>query len=273
MELRSVNETARSAAMLRALHLLVDGEPKIFRDDLALPLAGIEEEQAVSLWKSGVLPPSSGWVLRNRYTEDLLAQTEEIEQYVILGAGLDSFAYRNAGRLGRMRVYEVDDPPMQAWKRRRLEELRIETPSELSFAPCDFETMAIGEALDRAGFVPTRPALVAWLGVTQYLTTQAIYSTLEWAASLATGSHIVLTYIVPGGEASAKRKRFAKLGIAFETFFTPEKIERLLRQAGFNEVVHLDPAAAQREYFRARDDGLEAPTVERLVSGIVSPGN
>jgi methyltransferase (TIGR00027 family) len=269
MKLRGVNETARSAAMLRALHLLVDGEPKIFRDDLALPLSGIEEEQALSLWKSGVLPPTSGWVLRNRYTEDLLAQMVEIEQYVILGAGLDSFACRNAGRLGRMRVYEVDDPPMQAWKRHRLEELRIETPPELSFAPCDFETMRISQALDQAGFVPTRPALVAWLGVTQYLTAEAIHSTLEWAASLATRSHIVPTHVVPGDEASARRKRFAKMGIAFETFFTPEEIERLLRQAGFDEVVHLDPTAAQQEYFQGRDDGLEAPTVERLVTGIV----
>lgn len=269
MEIRGVHETARSAALLRALHILVDGEPKIFRDDLALPLCGLEAEEAVSLWKSGILRPTSGWVLRNRYAEDLLAQAPQIEQYVILGAGLDSFAYRNVGRLGALHVYEVDDPPMQSWKRRRLEELGIQTPPELSFAPCDFETMTTREALDRAGFVPTRPAVVTWLGVTQYLSRAAISSTFEWAASLATSSRIILTYVVPGDEASAVRKRFAERGIAFETFFTPEEMEGLLRHAGFDEVVHLDPAVAQEQFFGGRDDGLEAPTMERLVTAVV----
>lgn len=270
--LSGVHMTAFGAARMRARHLIVDGHPKILEDHFAQQLLGIDADEIVSSTNTPLsLDPrvASTWILRSRFAEDRLAaaRTRNVHQYVILGAGLDSYAVRNAESLDGLIVYEVDDPPLQQWKRQRLQELQIATPANLRFVACDFETTSLAEALGASTFDADAPAEVSWLAVTQYLTREAIVETLRWAASLATGSEVVLTYVVPGEVAEANKSKLATLGIRFETFFTPDEIVAVLEEAGLVGVQHLTPEEAQRAYFEGRTDGLIAPEAERLVIG------
>jgi methyltransferase (TIGR00027 family) len=190
-------------------------------------------------------------------------------QYVILGAGLDSYALRHAADLNELIVFEVDDPALHAWKQARLRTLGLETPKQLRFAPRDFERCSVTEALAVAGFAPEKPAFTSWLGVTQYLSTASINNTLRWAASCAPGSEIVLTFVVPGPEAEAEKALLASMNVDFTTFFTPDQITDVLRDAGFHQIEHFPPEKANDIYFDGRTDGLRAPTLEQLVSAIV----
>ncbi len=267
--LSAVHRSAIGAAAMRAAHLLDAAEPKIFRDEFAMTLAGLTDAQvrfmAQVLVAINGADGEAGWVLRARYAEDELARLgARVAQYVVLGAGLDSFALRHAARLGDLRVFEVDDPPMQAWKRDRLKDLGIVAPPQLRFAPCDFETTEIAAALDAAGFRPL-PTFASWLAVTQYLSRPAIDRTLRWASTLPPGSSLLLTFIVPGPEADALKEKLAPMGLQFATFFTPLEMTRQLAAAGFESIRHLTPAEADAVYFAGRTDGLRAPTLERLV--------
>src|SRR5262249_1214461 len=149
--------------------------------------------------------------LRGRYTEDRLAVARaRFNQYVILGAGLDSYALRHAADLNELNVFEVDDAPVQAWKQARLEALGLQVPGQLRFAPFDFERQSIPAALADAGFASEAPAFISWLGVTQYLSPGSVNDTLRWAASCAPGSEIVLTFVVPGPEAEEEKKLLSR---------------------------------------------------------------
>src|SRR5215831_1256196 len=167
--------TAVGAAFLRAAHLTEDGNPKIFQDTLARALVGRELttllENAVQSWPPEILPVARvAMVTRAHYTEDRLLQRYHagVEQYVILGAGLDTFGYRRPDVLGALRVFEVDHPMAQAWKRERLREAGIQEPVGVRFVPVDFERESLQEELARMGFRLDAPAFVSWLGVTQY---------------------------------------------------------------------------------------------------------
>jgi methyltransferase (TIGR00027 family) len=253
------------------LHLLRDGDPKILRDDFALPLSGVSEEEAEARRAGFPHHTAAGWVLRSRYAEDRLAAARgRLNQYVILGAGLDSYALRHAADLNDLTVFEVDDPPIQMWKQARLKALGLEVPPQLRFAPCDFERSSVASALAAADFVPKAPAFISWLGVTQYLSVASVNDTLRWAAGCAPGSEIVLTFVVPGAEAERERTLLTTLlNIDFSTFFTPDQMTDVLRQAGFRQVEHFTPERANSVYFQGRSDGLRAPTLERLVSATV----
>jgi methyltransferase (TIGR00027 family) len=273
-ELSGVHETAVNVAAIRAVHLLRDGEPKVLRDDYALALTGWSEEQALSYAdRSRELLPSmyTTWICRARFAEDrlALARARGVSQYVVLGAGLDSFALRHAERLGDLVVYEVDDPPMQAWKRWRLRQLDVSAPPGLRFVPCDFEQQRVGDALMVAGFDADAAAFVSWLGVTQYLTRPAIAETLRWAGGLAGGSEILAAYLVPSAEVERAKPLFAARGTPFETFLEPSDMDALLTEVGLG-AEHVSPEYLDAVYFRDRDDGLRAPTGERLVLGLVS---
>jgi methyltransferase (TIGR00027 family) len=269
-----VHITAVGAARRRAAHLLCDGEPKILSDDLALALSGGDRDGLVAAVERGeLIGQNSAWVLRSRYAEDLLdaATRRGVRQYVILGAGLDSFAFRPGTRLGELRVFEVDDPPMQAWKRRRLADLGIAVPEQCRFAPCDFETTNIGDALARVGFAAGAPSFVSWLSVIQYLSRDAIEATLQWIATLAPGTEVVLTFVLPGPHSEAAAEHIQRrTGARFETFFTPEDMTEVLHRCGLSAVRHLEPADAGARYFTGRTDGMRAPVIERLVSASVA---
>jgi methyltransferase (TIGR00027 family) len=266
-----VHRTAVGAAIVRASHLFRDAEPKILRDEFALPLSGVSQQEAEARLAQFPNHTSAGWVLRSRYTEDRLAAARvSVNQYVILGAGLDSYALRHASDLNELVVFEVDDPVVQAWKRARFKALGLEAPHQLRFTPCDFEHNSTASALADAGFSPNARAFISWLGVTQYLSPPSVSDTLRWAAGCAPGSEIILTFVVPGPEAEAEKALLAtRLNVAFTTFFTPDQMTGMLREAGFLQIEHFPPEQANAIYFGGRTDGLRAPTLEQLVSATV----
>jgi methyltransferase (TIGR00027 family) len=205
----------------------------------------------------------SRWLcVRARLAEDVVerAVAAATRQYVILGAGLDSFAYRRQDLLARLVVFEVDHPATQAWKRQRLAELGVELPANLVFAPVDFETQTLRAGLLAAGFDFAASAVFSWIGVTMYLTQAAIDATVETVAACAPESRIVLTYNLPPsalqGQGLAMQRRMSRLaggmGEPWISFFTPAEADALLRRCGFGDVEHFGPAEAIRTYFDDR---------------------
>src|SRR5580692_9554191 len=214
------SQTALFAAAARAAHLIVDREPVIFADELAAVLLGEQAEEFISYHRLHgthlVLSSARAQaVCRSRFTEDHLAARvrDGVSQYVILGAGLDSFAYRpqpavggpaaggpaagGPASRGMIRVFEVDHPASQQWKRGRLAAAGIAVPDHVSFVPLDFERDPLAGHLRQAGFNPDRPALVSWLGVTMYLTQAAISQTLAEIATFAPGTQLITDYMLP----------------------------------------------------------------------------
>ena len=268
--LTGLHGTAFSAAALRAWHTLAGEEPRIFRDDLALALTGMSEAEAIALGER--VPPASAstCVLRSRWTEDRLAEARgRLDQYVVLGAGLDSYALRMGEALGDLAVYEVDDPPFQRWKRDKVSELGLREPPQLRYVPCDFETASIADALAGTGFQADAPCFISWLGVTQYLTRQAIDETLRWAGERPAGSEIVLTFLESNAQAKQLRTNMAQTGVAVLSDFSTQEMTDIMQSAGFSRIEHLGPEAAQERFFKGRTDGLKAPEMQRLVSATV----
>jgi len=218
------------------------------------------------------VPPesASSCELRSRYTEDRLAAARgRLDQYVVLGAGADSYALRMGSKLGDLTVFEVDDPTFLAWKRQRIRELGLKEPEQLRFTPCDFETTSVADALAAAGFDAARPCFISWLGVTQYLTPEATAQTLRWAGQCAPGSEIVLTFQDENARSAAVGKKMAEGGVTSLTHFLPEDMLALLRSSGFTQIDYLPPEIANERYFRDRADGLRAPMVQHLVSATI----
>ena len=274
--------TAVGAAFLRAAHLTEDGDPKIFQDTLAYALVGCElatllENVLQQSWPPEILPVARvAMVTRARYTEDRLLQRyqAEVDQYVILGAGLDTFGYRRPDILGTLHIFEVDHPTAQAWKRERLRAAGIHEPVGLQFVPVDFEHESLQEGLARREFRWDAPAFVSWLGVTQYLTPAAIQSTLDLLGSFALGSEIALTYVVPDALRDDVDRAFADAAARLTaarsepwlTFFHPADFEALVRTSGFTSVEHFGPdEAAVQPYFHNRTDCLRPQGLERCV--------
>lgn len=181
---------------------------------------------------------------------------------MILGAGLDSFAYRRPDLVDRLRIFEVDHPASQAWKRARLAELGVSLPANLVFAPVDFERQALGSGLLEAGVDLAAPAVFSWLGVSMYLTMEAIESTLGALTAAAPGSRVAMTYNLPlralsgaGHQAeSALGPMASGMGEPMISFFEPAEMEALLRRLGFVDIRHFGPAEAVATYYAGRDD-------------------
>jgi methyltransferase (TIGR00027 family) len=216
--------------------------------------------------------PRAAMVARARFIEDLVRE-EGVAQYVLLGAGLDTFAFRKppAG----LQIFEVERPLPQEWKRRRLAELGWAIPGELHFVPVDFEAgVSWLDSLSAAGFDRTRPALVASAGVSMYLTHEAIVAMLREAATLAPGSTFVMTFLLPmemlaaeerAGMETARRGAQAG-GTPFISFFAPDEMLALAHAAGFRQAWHVSPAELAEQYFSGRSDGLApAATGEQIL--------
>jgi methyltransferase (TIGR00027 family) len=255
-------------AAARALHR-EEPQPWVLDDHLALGLAGDEGASITQRLRDELsavdLLAFSRWMcVRSRLAEDVVerAVAAGIRQYAILGAGLDSFAYRRPDLLARLRVFEVDHPASQAWKRERLAELGVRLPANLVFAPVDFETQTLRVGLLAAGFDFATAAVFSWIGVTMYLTQAAIEATLETVAACPPGSRIVLTYNLPlsalEGQGRAIGGRMSRVvgevGEPWISLFTPAEAEALLHRCGFGEVEHFGPAEAVRTYFAGRPD-------------------
>ena len=248
--------TALTAAAARAAHLVVDAEPLIFRDTLAFPLLGELAEELIEYHRAHgdhlvLAGARTAVTTRSRYTEDRLAAAVRngLTQYVVLGAGLDTFACRaTADRQDRpVRVFEVDHPATQRWKLARLAAARIGLPQTLAFVPADLETESPIDGLVRGGFDITRPALVSWLGVTMYLTREAIDQTLATIAGLAPGTELIVDHMLPERLRDADGQTyvdlvmpsFADRGEPWLTFLGPEDMAALLKRHGFDVVEHV----------------------------------
>ena len=265
------DNTAVRTALWRALHVEFDAPPHVFEDTVGVLLAAPAGD-----WRSRpdmspfTRPFRASIVARARFVEDLVAEevARGVEQYVILGAGLDTFAQRRSDLTSQLRVFEIDQPGPQEWKRRRLIEVGFDVPSFLRFVPVDFEAGdAWWERLLAAGFDATRPAVVASTGVSMYLTKEAIMATLRQVATLAPGSTFVMSFMLPiemldadvrpGVERAAEGARAS--GTPFVSFFTPDEMLALARDAGFKEVKHVSAAMLAERYFANRTDGLRPP--------------
>ena len=265
------DDTAVRVALWRALHVEIDSPPHVFEDEVGLKLAAPDDE-----WRSRpdmspfTRPFRASIVARARFVEDLVAQraAEGVGQYVILGAGLDTLVQRRPELSARLVVFEIDAPGPQAWKRQRLIELGFGIPSQLRLVPVDFEAGdAWWERLSAAGFDSAQPAIVASTGVSMYLTRDAIAATLRQVAALAPGSTLAMSFMLPieladpelrpGIERAAAGARAA--GTPFISFFTPEEMLSLAREAGFRDVQHVSAATLAERYFAGRADGLRPP--------------
>ena len=268
MEVGSPSRTALSAATHRAAHQLLD-VPKVFDDPLALRIicANAEKRIWVDLCQLQKKRSLRAFIaLRSRYAEDELARAIQrgIRQYVVLGAGLDTFGYRNPYPVSRLRVFEVDHPATQTWKRVRLREAEIAIPDSLTFAPVDFEQQTLADGLNRAGFRTDEPAFFSMLGVVVYLTKTAVMETFKFVASLPAGSEIVFDYGILSSMLSERQRsareylarRVADIGEPWITYFDPASLARDLRAMGFKQVDDLGPEAAKERYFKDRTDGL-----------------
>lgn len=270
--------TAVRVALWRAMHVEVDPPPYVLEDEIGLRLAAPDDgwRQRPDMDPDGTRWFRAGIVARARYVEDLVArQTDDgVTQYVILGAGLDTFAQRRPELASRLRVFEVDQPAPQAWKRRRLVELGFGVPEWLHLVPVDFEKGGSWwEELVAAGFEPGRPAVVVSTGVSLYLSEEANAATLRQIAGLAPGSTLVMTFLVPselvedvlrpGFEAAEKGARAT--GTPFVSFYRPDDMTALALAAGFREARHVSSGALNERYFAGRTDRLRTARGEELL--------
>jgi len=278
--------SALAAAAARAAHLLVDGPPAIFADTLAAALLGDRAEELIAYHRRhGAHPVLAGArvqvTCRSRYAEDALARAAGagVTQYVILGAGLDSFAYRG-GPAGRVRVFEVDHPASQRVKRAALAAAGIEVPDSVRFVPADLAVDPLARCLAAAGFDAAAPAVVSWLGVTMYLTSEAVAQTLAAVAGLAPGTELIADYLLPPDardEAGALygtlvAQASAERGEPWLSCFTPGQMADLAARAGFGPV----RAVSQRDAIPAglwqRADSLRPAALAVLLHGTVDAG-
>jgi methyltransferase (TIGR00027 family) len=260
--------TARAVASRRAAHQILDQAPLVLDDPIAVPLLGPEffcdpvrhgdpRSVAFRAWMVG----------RARYVEDnlALAVASGVAQYVVLGAGLDTLAYRNPH--DGLRVFEVDFPSTQEFKRTMLASAGIAEPAGLTFVPLDFEHQTLAAGLGAAGFDFERPAFFSWLGVVMYLTLPAFRSTIDLVAAMPDGSGMAFDYSLAAEELSAKMQaarkslaqRVAAAGEPFTLFFRTEQMENELRSAGFARVEQVDSMEMNARYFDGRGDGLRLP--------------
>jgi methyltransferase (TIGR00027 family) len=262
-QIEAPDSTAVRVALWRAMHVQVDAAPHVLEDELGLQLAAPDDG-----WRSrpdmdpvGTRGFRAAIVARARFIEDLVAEQVEgnVAQYVLLGAGLDTFAQRRPDLASRLGVFEVDQPGPQAWKRKRLIEAGFGIPDWLRLVPTDFD--------------PGRPAVVACTGVTMYLTRDATAATLRQLGGLAPGSTVAMTFLLPidllddadrsGLQVSQKGARAS--GTPFVSFYTPNEMLDLTRQAGFTSASHVSGSRLAERYFADRRDGLRPSTGEDFV--------
>jgi methyltransferase (TIGR00027 family) len=260
------------------MHVQVDSPPHVLEDEIGLRLVAPDDSwrrrpdmdpNGTSLFRASI-------VARARFIEDLVIEQagSGVVQYVILGAGLDTFAQRKPEIASRLRVFEVDQPGLQAWKRQRLIDLGYGIPEWLRFVAVNFEEGGSWwEQLKSAGFDAALPAVVSSTGVTMYLSKDAIAATLRQVALLPPGSTLAMTFILPiefadpqesaGFEAAEKGARASCT--PFISFFTPDEMVALAREAGLKEVQHVSAATLRQRYFTGRSDGLRLGDSEALL--------
>jgi methyltransferase (TIGR00027 family) len=278
--------TAEGAAVMRALHQTLDAEPKILDDPISSRLVDLHSDinqSRVELLERLPGPTRlrlmATFVMRSRFAEDCLAESfrNGVRQYVMLGAGLDTFAYRQPSWANPLRIFEVDHPATQRWKRRRIGEARISTPDNVSFVGVDFEKTSLATALSQAGLDMRAATFFSMLGVSQYLTSAALDETLRFVLSAPARSEIVFSFVasdavLPADDVALVKAfigQFAAVGEPWLSRFLPEELFIKLTEMGFSKVFHLTPEQANERYFQNRRDGLNASLLEQMISAKV----
>jgi methyltransferase (TIGR00027 family) len=261
------SRTAQRVAIRRAAHQILD-KPRVFDDPLALRIIGSEaagELRSNPKEHRGFSRAFRAFMAaRSRYAEDELqhAVAQGVTEYVVLGAGLDTFAYRNT--YPNLRVFEVDHPATQAWKQEQLRAAGIGIPPSLTFVPVDFEHQTLGSALELTAFRVDIPVFFSWLGVTPYISRESCIATLSFIASLPRGSGVVFDFAVDPALLNAGQRqafdalssRVAAAGEPFPLFFDPGKLEDELKRLGFHRTELLQRDQINARYFKDRADGL-----------------
>jgi methyltransferase (TIGR00027 family) len=276
------DHTAVRVALWRAMHVQADAAPHVLEDQIGLQLVAPPDSwrDRPDMHPQGTRGYRASIVGRARFIEDLVEDHARhgVGQYVILGAGLDSFAQRRPDLMESLDVFEIDMPATQEWKRQRLQQLHLPCPPRLHFVPVDFEAGQSWLAqLDGAGFHRDRPAVIASTGVAMYLSREANLATLREVAGLARGTVLAMTFMLPtalvepedrpGYEMVQERARAA--GTPFVSLFTPDEVLRLAREAGFKNVRHVSRAQIIQKYFAGRADGLKPSSGEEFLIATV----
>ncbi len=269
--------TAERVALWRALHIEIDSAPHVLEDEIGLRLIdpdggwrtrGDMDPETTSLSRACV-------VARARFVEDLMVEQagRGVDQYVILGAGLDTFAQRRPEIASGLTVFEVDQSGPQKWKRQRLVELGFGIPQWLRLVPVDFEAESWWDRLLSAGFDPSRPAVVAETGVSMYLTREANIQTLQRISTLAPGSTLAMTFQLPLDLLDAEERSIREVvenaarasGVPFLSLFSPDELIELAEAAGFASAQHVSTSTLTQRYFAGRVDGLRPPSAEQFL--------
>ena len=272
------DSTAMRVALWRALHVMVDAPPHVLEDEIGIKLVAPDDgwRDRPDMNPIFTRPFRASIVARARFIEDLVTEqaARGVDQYVLLGAGLDSFAQRRPDIAARLTVFEVDQPATQAWKRQRLTTLGYGVPDRLRLVPVDFERGGSWwDEIKAAGFDTSHPAVVTSTGVSLYLTREANAATLRQVAALAPGSTFAMTFILPvemadpderiGIEAAIKGAKAS--GTPFVSFFTPDDMLQMARDAGFKDARYVSGADLAQRYFAGRSDGLRPGSAEALL--------
>ncbi|BCM68578.1 hypothetical protein EASAB2608_03912 [Streptomyces sp. EAS-AB2608] len=270
------DHTAVRTALWRALHAQADPPPHVIEDEVGLRLAapGDDWRARPDMDERGTRPVRASVAARARFVEDLVVEraARGVDQYVVLGAGLDTFAQRRPEVAAGLRVFEADRPGPQEWKRRRLADLGYGIPDWLRLVPVDFEGDWWGRLL-AAGFDPGRPAVVACTGVTMYLTRDTVAASFRQIATLAPGSVLATTFLRPAEDVEPELRPFQQAsergarasGTPFLSYFTPPRMLALVRESGFRDARHIPAEELTRRYFATRTDGLRPSRAEELV--------
>jgi methyltransferase (TIGR00027 family) len=267
----------------RAAHQILD-RPLIFRDPLAVGLVPEASEEAIRANIKEHATPfqtlyRSGWAFRSRFSEDRLGQAaaRNVGQYVIVGAGLDTFPWRRPAFAEAIEIFYVDHPASLEWTRARIRERGLPTPANLTYVGADLEMRELAEQLSDLGFERTTSAFFSMLGVTQYVSADALAALFGFVASLPTGSEIVFSFVPPddelfGEDLAAAANAVALYSSASEPWVTRLRASQMIdhfRRLGFSDVFHLTPAHAQQLYFAGRHDKLRPSATEQLIAAMV----
>lgn len=260
------DNTAVRTALWRALHVQLDAKPPIFEDEIGLKLVAPPDDwqQRPDMDPDFTRGVRLSIVARARFVDDLIIEESKrgISQYVILGAGLDTFAQRRPDIASKLQTYEIDQPGTLAWKQKRLKELGFDVPENLHFVPVDFEISSWWKQLLKAGFDIHKPAVIACTGVSMYLTKDAVLDTLRQIATLAPGSKLAMTFILPLEMIDEADKPLQQIsekgarnaGTPFVSFFSPHEILELAHRAGLKEAKAI--STKDMDYFTNRSDHL-----------------
>jgi methyltransferase (TIGR00027 family) len=276
---------AEATAWLRAAHQLIDDEPKIHRDPLVVSLLGEGTKKGILAGLERMQKPylkiaRTLIAVRSRFAEDELAAAIErgVEQYVILGAGLDTSPYRELCQSGKLRIFEVDHPDSQRWKLECLRSAKINIPDNVVYVSVDFERHSLADSLAGAGFDLQRPVFFSWLGVTYYLQLQPVLDMFGYIGDLAPSSQLVFDFLIDDSELSPEERAAVAIasshakdngGEPWVTRFVVEALQAELYRANFSEVFCLSREIATERYLKDRVDGLAMNPAMLLMSAIV----